>query len=95
MALMRSVAPPLLTVIPGNMSRVGAPFSCDGCWVVESNNENMVFGMEEIGSVFLELDREEEVAPITEVDIPAILVVGIVFIDKKPLCVGEEKCAVV
>lgn len=92
---MRFVVLLLFIVILGNMFRVGVLFFCDGCWVVESNNENMVFGMEEIGLVFLELDREEEVVFIIEVDILVILVVGIVFIDKKFFCVGEEKCVVV
>lgn len=48
---MGSVSPPLLSVdrelvvIPGNMSRVVASFSSGDCWVVESSEENMVFGM--------------------------------------------------
>lgn len=72
-----------------------ASFSCDSCCVVESKGENVVFGMKEIASVFLELGREEGVALITEVIVPVTLMVGIVFIDKKSLCIGEETYAVV
>lgn len=97
---MSSVSPPLsgdreLLVIPGNMSRLVASFSCDGCWVVESNEGNMVFGMKEMASVFLELRGEEEVAPITEVTVPITITVGIVFIDEKSNSVGEEAGAAV
>lgn len=97
---MSSVSPPLsgdleLLVIPGNMSRLVASFSCDGCWVAESNEGNMVFGMKEMASVFLELRGEEEVAPITEVTVPITITVGLVFIDEKSNSVGEEMGAAV
>ena len=98
---MSSVSPPLLSgneelsVIPGNLSRVVASFSCDGSWVVGSNEENIIFGVKEMASVFLELSGEEEVAPITEVIVPATITVGIVFIDEKSSSVGEETGAVV
>lgn len=98
---MSSVSPPLLSgdgemlVIPGNMSKVVASFSCDGCWVVEDKEENIVFGVKEMTSVFLELSGVEEVAPITEVTVPATIAVGLVFIDEKSSSVGEETGAVV
>lgn len=97
---MSSVSPPFsgdreLLVIPGNMSRLVASFSCDGCWIVESNEGNMVFGMKEMASVFLELRGEEEVAPITEVTAPITITVGIVFIDEKSNSVGDETGAAV
>lgn len=97
---MSSVTPSLLSVgrellvIPSNMSRVVASFSCDDCCVVGSNEEKVVFGMKEIASVFLELSREEEVAPITEVNDLAIIMVEIVFSDEKSSSVGEETGAV-
>lgn len=97
---MSSVTPSLLSVgrellvIPSNMSRVVASFSCDDCCVVGSNEEKVVFGMKEIASVFLELSREEEVAPITEVNVLAIIMVEIVFSDEKSSSVGEETGAV-
>lgn len=96
---MRAVTLPLLTgdreplVIPDSMPRVVASSPCDDCWGVDSNGENVVFGMEKTASVFLELSREEEVVPTNGVTIPAIIVVGTVFTDGKVGSVGEERDA--
>lgn len=51
----------------------------------------MVFGMEEIASVFLELSREEAVVPTDGGAIPAMIVVGMVFTEGKVDSVGEEE----
>ena len=93
----RTVTLPLITVdrellvIPENMPRVVASYPCDGCRVVDRNGENVVFGMEEIASVFLGLSRGEAGVLTNVVTIPAIIVVGIVFTEGKVGSVGEEE----
>lgn len=78
-------------VISDSMFRVVVLFFCDDCWGVDSNGENVVFGMEKIVLVFLELSREEELVFINGVIILVIIVVGTVFIDGKVGFVGEER----
>ena len=85
---MRLVALPLLTVdrelliSPDNMPRVVASYPWDNCGVGDTNGENVVFGMEEITSVFLELSRKEVVVPTNGVTTPAVRVVGMVFTEE-------------
>lgn len=78
-------------VVPDNVPRVAISSLCDDCWVVARNGKNVVFGMEEMASVFLELSREEATVPTDGAAIPAVRVVGMVFTEGNADSVGEEK----
>lgn len=82
---MKIVTLPLLAVgretlvIPVNMPRVVALSPWNDCGDIDKNGENVVFGVENIASVFSELSRKESVVSTNGVTTPAIIVVGMVF----------------
>lgn len=66
-------------VIPVNMPRVVTSSSWNDCGDVDKYGENVVFGMEDIASVFSKLSRKESVVSTNGVTSPAKIAVGMIF----------------
>lgn len=84
-----------LLTISGNISSVVVSFVGDECWTVDLNVEKLVFGIEEISSVFSELSTEDAVMLKSAVTIPSTVDTGMVSTELKIDSVEEGDVGII